>query len=269
VADGTGTHLVEVQQATTEQDVEALREAIDETGRSGVILGPDSEILAEVHEENARTYFVAKGEGVLILSVGKFGTRKLLKSLPADLTAAEVFERLAPEREVPEALLVAAERAKQARLDRSALDPRPVLEAPALAADVSDELAVQKNAPSAIGELTQAAIDDSACPGDEFLENNCPGGDITICRRWRTNTNTFTANDVSHGYASACPYRGRVDHRIRSNEWGSWVTVDEVTLAPGDDSWLRVGPELWDQDIETKVFNSTNDGFHHSAQIMD
>jgi hypothetical protein len=268
VARGTGEHLVEIQQATSEADTEALREAIEATGRSGVIVGPESEIVAEVREENARTYFVQRGDSVLVMSVGKLGTRKLLKSLPADLTAAEVFQRLAPEREVPQALLVAAERVKQARIDGSVREPRPALEARELAADVGDEVRVQKQAPSVVGELTQAAVDDSACPGAEFREDNCPSGDITYCRLWRTNTNTILEEDVSHGYASACPYRGNITHRIRANEW-SWQTVEETTLAPGDDSWLRVGPEFFDQDIESKVFNSTNDGFHHSAQIMD
>jgi hypothetical protein len=224
-----------------------------------------------VREENARTYFIANESGIYIRSFGKVGTRKLLKSLPRDLSAVEVFQRIAPEQAVPQALLTTENHFREQLQNRPLQQPPRELTTNPVELDLNDQLLAEARPSSGPGELRQAAVDDSACPAADFAAFACDNDPnrINYCRLHRTNTNTIREDDVGSAFAFACSYRGTITHRVRANTW-SWKTVDELTLLKGWDSWIiATSSAIFDQDVESKIYNSDGDGFHHAATIWD
>jgi hypothetical protein len=247
-----------------------LADSAEATGKFGVLVGPGVELLASVDlVEGGQVNFMRTEDGLLGVSqVYRMTDAEPIRIADVKrLGAAEVFRRLAPERVVPDALLeldrelkvdpdFKLEKASQTRVDEPSLDR-----------STADEFVAQR-APVA-GQLQQAVVDDSKCPGEKFEDEEC--GSVGVCKINRTNDGKIVKDDMVFVQSKTCSYRGNIEHRLDYDHWGDWKILDTILVKPG---WVKVsafitfaGEDFWDGDFdfEAIIQKASGDGWNHYA----
>ncbi|MCB0396587.1 MAG: hypothetical protein KDD36_08040 [Flavobacteriales bacterium] len=96
-----------------------------------------------------------------------------------------------------------------------------------------------------------------------FKDKYCPQNwDYLYCWTNRTGTSYVEAYKYSmHSHAS--PYRGSVRHRLRYKSFGSWKLVRDYVTEVGETTLFSCYGPLR-RTRESKVFEASGDGYHHS-----
>ena len=190
------------------------------------------------------------------------------------LSTVEQFRALAPEREVPAALLEAeALRQHFAQLaEESGVKQSPAVQIERVdGMGLGDGLRFETNV-DGVGIQRQALPDDSACPWSWFEgaycgicaapnHNSC--GDWKVRWSFRTGTSSFTREDTWWTRTAACSYRGAIHYRVRVQPWYSWSTVVDVIRQTGEGWWWSRDDFSIDFDVESRVDQADGDGYHH------
>jgi hypothetical protein len=187
-----------------------------------------------------------------------------------ELLPSELYQQLVPDAAVPSELLEAEFRALELVQssdihNRPAPDSQQFFDVDGFGSDVLERTdSLGEELPDGVGQVQQAVVDDSAYPWTEYEQK-------IQCADWRTWTVRWhhqggdswfkrVENDASD--VGAGVYAGTVTYRVRVNVW-SWDTPVNVTLSPGEGwHWSRSNYFV-DHIVESKVTNSSGDGYHH------
>ncbi|MCB0396588.1 MAG: hypothetical protein KDD36_08045, partial [Flavobacteriales bacterium] len=97
-----------------------------------------------------------------------------------------------------------------------------------------------------------------------FQNNYCYSGwDYLYCWVNRTGT-SYVQNYKFSMHANSSPYRGTIRHRLRYKSWGSWHTVRDFVVLQNQVSYIY-SSGTW-RTRESKVFEASGDGYHHSIR---
>ena len=261
--------------AATEAEFSALTERNRELGVIALVVGPGTELLATIDlPDDGQVNLLRDADGLLVAHQTQRGTAKPALTR-ADMSQGplETFQRLAPERAAPQALLDAQFEYEQRLAERPRVTDAERIQRREALLPTSNPTIVENGADDSarfetsgeIGQLRQAAIDDSKCPAEDFNAAHCESADK--CLLFRTNDSKVARSDEHHVMSSACSYRGNIIHRMDIRHWSDWKILGRATLKPGWNDAFYLYADGWptDFDFEAIIQEAAGDGYHHAV----
>ncbi len=217
--------------------------------------------VAAIALDGDRTLEFYEVDGVMVLSTaGPVNSPPL--ALDHNLNAVQVFQKMAPERPLPTALVEAQARVEALHRDSDRLKlTRP------------PRTAQPEPAPSDIDSQQSAVFgdDDSLCPWTWFSHAFCPG-DTQICLGFVDGAKSAERDDVEFSGGRTCSYRQGHNHLSQYKTWFSWTAQGTWFVAPG--TWRQA--EHWDGvfDFDARVVvqlagSGQRPGSHIALQTSD
>jgi len=273
--DGSVDEAFTAAAASSQSDITAVQIAADDDEfeamvmenlakhKTGLIISPTSTLAATIKTvDGVEIDFVVNEAGVTVYEQGKVGTSPRVRDMDSRLGPVALFQSLAPNEAVPNALMEAEINAGKS-IDRLAGQES--------VADMESDIEDSEELPNQnIDETTMSprSVDDSLCPASFFTNKFCVNPGWHVCSTRRTGDYKLTKSDKNDSSVAACSYRGTIVNRLRYRPWYTWHVEERQTLDAGH--WGHIYHYDWhtDFDMEARVYEATGDGYHHGVYWM-
>lgn len=232
-------------------------------------------MIAFVELEDRSTFEIYEpqpGQVILSGSVPAGASNPIAELDVSTYTLSELFQMMAPDEEIPVALLEAEARVEARRTLPLHDGPRAV----ELPRNVEDRSEVLGGGEGLVWKHSSDAwFEDEYCDKRRiFFYDATPFiWQVDFCRVNRTGNWSREFLGIYEANGAIYPYRGGLDFRMTHRYSGnSWVVAGTWRANEGELRWANTysdkatGLDVWEIDVRFEALNATDDGFHYSIQ---